>query len=363
MIKKALQHELYQFWDLRRGKIPVFLVGATAGWAIEQNVYYITKHWPNNSPFVLHRWPSKIPPAFCLGIVHFYSRYSLLTSRWPKPLKFCRVAGITWFHGDPGERNTKFGYLGDKLAQYLPHLKFVITSCALTAKKLLRWGVSKEKIKIVPLGVDVELFPSPTQEEKRIAKQKFGIPRDSICIASFQKDGIGWGDGLEPKLEKGPDIFLKVIERLRREYRLFVLLTAPARGYVIKGLNNLSVPYLHSFVEHHSDLVSYYHAADIYLITSREEGGPLALLESLSSGLPVVSTKVGMAPDVIIHGKNGFLADVEDVDALANKVATLADNPELRKQFAQKGRETAMKYSWAKVVTKLMDVYSECWKA
>jgi len=361
IFEKALWLTVGQGLDRLRGKVPIFLIGGIGKWAAAQDAYYMARYFPQESEFSFYRWPSRFPPPFCIGIVHFYSRYSLLTSRWPKPLRFYHAAVITWFHGDPGDKNSKFGILGEKLARYLPYLKYVVTSCTLTAEKLLRWGVPQGKLKVVPLGVDINLFRLPSIEEKTFARRKFGVPDEAICIASFQKDGVGWGEGLEPKLEKGPDVFLKVITILSREYPLFVLLTGPARGYVKRGLEKLNVPYHHSFVKQHSELLSYYHAADIYLITSREEGGPLALLESLASGLPVVSTKVGMAPDVICHGENGFLANAEDAEALASLVAELAEHSELQEKFAQEGYKTAINYSWDKIVRKLIkDVYSKC---
>ena len=50
------------------------------------------------------------------------------------------------------------------------------------------------------------------------------------------------GDGVEPKLVKGPDVFLKGVAKLAVDHRLFVLLTGPARGYVKRGLDAIGVP-------------------------------------------------------------------------------------------------------------------------
>jgi len=355
-------HIVVQQWIQRlRGKAPILLVGGIGTWATARDAYFMEKYFPKECGFSFFRWKSKFPPLFCLGIVHFYSRYSLLSSRWPKPLGLYHASVLTWFHGDPGDRKSEFGQLGEKLGRYLPKLNYITTSNRLTAEKLRKWGMPEDKLKIVPLGVDLTIFRPPSHTERILARQKFGIPHDAFCIASFQKDGVGWGEGLEPKLIKGPDVLLRVISYLSKSYPLFVLLTGPARGYVIKGLENLRVPYHHAFVDRYSELLTYYHATDIYLITSREEGGPLALLESLASGVPVVSTKVGMAPDVIKHGENGFLAEIEDAETLANLAAKLFDNPRLREKFKKKGYERVQHYSWSKVTNKLVEeVYLKC---
>lgn len=347
--------------DRLRGQIPILLVGGVGQWAAAQDAHYMEKYFPKECGFSFFRWQSKFPPPFCAGIVHFYSRYSLLTNRWPKPLAVYRASVLTWFHGDPGDRDSEFGQLGEELEKYLSKLNYITTSCGLTAEKLRRWGVPKNKLEIVPLGVDLGLFRPPTPEERILARRRFGIPQDALCIASFQKDGVGWGDGLEPKLVKGPDVLLGVIGHLSQSYPVYVLLTGPARGYVIKGLQRLKVPYHYAFVDQHNELLAYYHAADVYLITSREEGGPLALLESLATGLPVVSTKVGMALDVINHGENGFLAEIEDTETLASLVATLVDRSELRAKLAQDGYQTATRYDWGRTVKELISkVYSHC---
>ena len=110
-----------------------------------------------------------------------------------------------------------------------------------------------------------------------------------MVIGSFQKDGKGWGEGNEPKLIKGPD----------------VLLTGPARGYVKTGLESLKIPCKHLYLQDYREIGKYYQALDAYLVTSREEGGPKGVLESMASGIPLISTRVGQAQDLVKQGING----------------------------------------------------------
>ena len=77
-------------------------------------------------------------------------------------------------------------------------------------------------------------------------------------------------------------------------------------------------------------MVDYYNVLDLYLITSREEGGPKAILESWACGVPLVSTAVGMALDVIINEKNGFLAPIGSVEKITNYSDKLINDPALR---------------------------------
>ena len=54
------------------------------------------------------------------------------------------------------------------------------------------------------------------------------------------------------------------------------------------------------------------------VVPARQEGGPKALLEAMASGVPLVTTRVGQAPELVEHGSNGWLVDVDDVESLAD---------------------------------------------
>jgi glycosyltransferase involved in cell wall biosynthesis len=122
-----------------------------------------------------------------------------------------------------------------------------------------------------------------------------------------------------PKLIKGPDVLLAAAERLReRVPELWFLLTGPSRGFVAAGLGRLGIPYRHRFLPSTEAVVEAYHASDLCLVASREEGGPKAVLESMATGVPLVTTRVGQAVDLVRHGVDGFMVEVEDADGLAD---------------------------------------------
>jgi glycosyltransferase involved in cell wall biosynthesis len=220
------------------------------------------------------------------------------------------------------------------------------TSCNIARDKLIEFGIPKEKITVIPLGVSLNVFSVPTSQQKESVRSKLGISKGKVVIGSFQKDGDGWGRGLKPKLIKGPDIFCDVIEQLQKQYDLFVLLTGPARGYVKGRLEKAGVPYLHHFLTSLDELAEYYKAIDLYIVASRQEGGPKSILESLASGVPLVTAKVGMAPDVITDGVNGFLTSVGDVGEIAKKASYIIENRDLRNEFRVNGLKTVKNYDW-----------------
>ena len=83
-----------------------------------------------------------------------------------------------------------------------------------------------------------------------------------------------------------------------------------------KELERIGLPYRHVHFGSRDELVNAYHALNVYVVTSRQEGGPKAALESMASGAPLVTTRVGQASELVLDEENGLLADVDDVEAL-----------------------------------------------
>lgn len=84
-------------------------------------------------------------------------------------------------------------------------------------------------------------------------------------------------------------------------------------------------------IENASSLNSQY---DVFLMTSQREGGPTSVLEAMLIGTPIVSTNVGVIPDVIQNGNNGFIAPIKDYKVLAKKIDLLLLDENLQKKFS-----------------------------
>jgi glycosyltransferase involved in cell wall biosynthesis len=151
---------------------------------------------------------------------------------------------------------------------------------------------------------------------------------------------------------KGPDVLLAAAERLReRVPELFFLLTGPARGYVKQGLDGLGIPHRHLLLPDVESLSQAYHAIDVCLVSSRDEGGPRAVLEALATGVPLVTTRVGQAADLVRHGENGWMVPIEDAEGLAIWTIHVADarSDELER-VSRAGRATAEENSYEALV-------------
>jgi len=326
----------------------LFYVIESADWVIKQVGIDITTNLNNQK--LLKTRTTTTYRGIHNQIIHLGSRNLFLSNTWKKIDSSNKIV-FTWYHGDKKDKNP------DNLAMIkaLPHASkkadIVHTSCTISKKKLIEWGVPEDKIVVVPLGVDLNLFKAVTEAQKNTIRKELGLPLDKIIIGSFQKDGFGWGAGLEPKWVKGPDIFVDVIDKLKKDNDdIFVLLTGPARGYVKKELDRIGVPYKHFFLKNYLVIPKYYNALDLYLVTSRVEGGPKAILEAMATGIPVVSTKVGMAPDIIKEGYNGFLAEIGDVAALSEKASKIIENKYIANHLVKNALKTVKDYSWEKIV-------------
>ncbi len=227
--------------------------------------------------------------------------------------------GFSYFHGLPNMGEPVFDQIYATLAKHHDRVSRIQASHIQMRDVILQTGINPEKIFLIPIGINLDFFPFYDMKIKNRMRDELNIPQSAFVVGSFQKDGNGWAEGLEPKLVKGPDVFLSVIGKLKTYIpELHVLLSGPARGYVKAGLEGMSVPYSHVYLNSYPEIGKLYQALDLYLVTSRQEGGPKAVLESMASGVPIVSTRVGQAMDLIQHGQNGWLTEVLDVEAMAD---------------------------------------------
>jgi len=225
--------------------------------------------------------------------------------------------GFSYYHGLPNTGEPLFDQIYAALMKHHRRVSRIQVSHAQMRDIVLQTGIEPAKVHLIPIGVNLDYFPIQNNETKIHAREKLSIPQSAFVIGSFQKDGVGWDEGLEPKLIKGPDVFLSVIGKLKTQIpELHVLLSGPARGYVKAGLESMQVPYSHFYLDSYPQIGQLFQALDLYVVTARQEGGPKAILESMASGVPIISTRVGQAMDLIEHEQNGWLANVEDSEAI-----------------------------------------------
>lgn len=246
---------------------------------------------------------------------------------------------LNFFHGGPSD-GVEFSDRFLELLRVKDKIRGIRVTNSDIADQLEASQLSKN-IAIIPLGVEINQHSLRSETERVQFRSDMNIPLDAMIIGSFQKDGAGWDDGDIPKLEKGPDILVDTLLWLRKSgVTVHALLTGPSRGYVTNRLSQESIPFTYlGFVEL-EEVKQLYGFIDCYLVSSRLEGGPRAILETLASGRPVVSTKVGQASQILFGTNFGRVVDslsAEDLGvALIEQMNTWDDqvHPQLARLHA-----------------------------
>jgi glycosyltransferase involved in cell wall biosynthesis len=317
----------------------LFVVGDDIGWSIDDDRARLIATAKRLEYDVA---PSRWARFARRQSVFAHEHFGALQPRW---LSSSHRLGLSYFHGRPGTPGyPEFDRAYNALRGHASRVDRVQVTHDEMEELVLSAGVAPAKVFRIPIGVDLERLPLGDVETRRAARKELGVPEAAFVVGSFQKDGVGFGAGLEPKAVKGPDVLVAVLARLGLP-ELFVLLTGPARGYVSGELARVGVQYRHVHLPSRDDLARAYHALDAYLVTSRQEGGPKSVLEAMATGVPLVTTRVGQAPEVVDDGRNGLLADVDDVDGLLDALKRLHEDTALRERLRAEGRPTAEAYA------------------
>jgi len=195
-------------------------------------------------------------------------------------------------------------------------------------------GIDPRYVHFVPNGVDVEQFqPRPSRDGA--LRRRFGIGPTTPLV--------GFVGRLSP--EKGPDVFLRSALSVRAQLPQAAFLIV-GEGQMLKQLQTFVRRFelagaVH-FAGSQDDMPSVYNELDVVVSSSHSEAMPLAVMEAMASGLPVVACKVGGIPDLIEHGVSGWLADDADYESLALRVVALLQDEDLLLRAGRAARARAL---------------------
>jgi glycosyltransferase involved in cell wall biosynthesis len=320
----------------------LFLVGEGAGWVIDEELASVGRLARLAGVRVADRRLLSLSQG---QAVLYGSHFTLLAEPWRPPP---HLLGTTYFHGRPGTPGMPdFDEPYRLLRAHHEELHRIQVSHSELEAIVLESGIDPAKVFRIPIGIEPAHFTPVTPELRREARRTLGLPDGAFVVGSFQKDGVGWGEGDTPKLVKGPDLLADALERVHRDVpELHVLLSGPARGYVRGRLERAGIPVVHRLREHYADVGPLYHALDAYLVSSRQEGGPKAVLESMASAVPLVTTRVGQAMDLVRHRENAYLVEPEDVEGMAAWLVHVAGRPAELDALAAAGLATVAEHTY-----------------
>ncbi|HVP18178.1 MAG TPA: N-acetyl-alpha-D-glucosaminyl L-malate synthase BshA [Spirochaetia bacterium] len=152
-------------------------------------------------------------------------------------------------------------------------------------------------------------------------------------------------------------IFARVREKMNA--RLVLVGDGPEYGRTRELVESLGLEGFVHYVGVVDEVAPLLKAADVLLLPSETESFGLVALEAMASGVPVVATDVGGLPEVVVHGKTGFLAPVGDIDAMAGYCLQLLQDCPTLKRFARAARKRAADFDYRVIVPQYEAVYEK----
>lgn len=206
----------------------------------------------------------------------------------------------------------------------------------------LRESGCTSTLKVVKLGVDTDKFKPP--EDKLESKKKIKISPNKFVIGYIGRISK----------EKNVHTLLKAFKELQDQKNLHLLLVGDGTKSQVKPFKSLSNCTITGFV---NDVEKYVQAMDLFVMPSMTETTSFATLEAMSTGLPVISSKVGFIKTYLTKDHNGVFFAKNSSHMLAMKIEKLRENPELREKLGENARRTiTYSFSWKKSIDKLKEI-------
>jgi glycosyltransferase involved in cell wall biosynthesis len=201
---------------------------------------------------------------------------------------------------------------------------------------LVALGVAPaERFVVVRLGVELGERVTGEQDGRTESRRYLGIGPERFAV--------GWIGRMTPV--KRTDDVLVAFKQLREtgvDAVLCLVGDGPDRPQLEQRAHELGVIRDTLFLGYQEDVAPFYAAFDALILPSSNEGTPVSAIEALAAGRPVVATRVGGVPDVVQEGEDGFLVEPGATDDLAERLARLAREPELRERMGRAGRDRVL---------------------
>lgn len=211
--------------------------------------------------------------------------------------------------------------------------------------------IDKQRLVVIPNGID--LSPMHHMLDSGTAKERLGLSANDPIIGCIGR--------LEP--QKGHHFLLEALSLLRKERgdspHLIIVGEGSQRHRICDIIASENLQDRVHLLGSRRDIPEILAAFDIFVLPSLWEGLPLALLEAMAAGVPVIASAVGGIGEVLNHGEYGIALPPGDVHALYSAIAGLLDTPEKRVNLGQRGaKRVVQNYSAASMVHQLEEIYS-----
>ncbi len=215
----------------------------------------------------------------------------------------------------------------------------IVANCQAAASRLLAEGVPRGKVRVIHNGVEVHSHRAP---DRRV------LPRRVVAVANLRR-------------EKGHDVLLRAAADVVCAFpdAHVELVGGGAELQALRTLaHELGLERVVSFLGHREDVRSRLDAADIFVLPSRSEAFPNAVLEAMAAGLPVIASDVGGVREVVRHAATGLIVPPGDPVALASAICRLMADPPLAHGLGDAARtEVTARYSFDRMIDQFEALY------
>jgi glycosyltransferase involved in cell wall biosynthesis len=329
-----LDHEAYEIRSLARYPIPT-LVRPVAPWSDIRALASLRDAIRDFRPDVIHTHSSK---AGILG------RLAARLERVPAVVHTVHGFGFTPLQSAP--KRLLFKSVERLAARGTDH--FVMVSETDLDRGVEIGLFPRERATLIRAAVELEKFrPCGSGEEVR---GRLGLPPGARVVTQIGNF----------KPQKAPLDFVKVAEAVHRRFpqtRFVMVGDGPLKAEAERLTLSLGLGEAMTFCGWWDDIPGLLAATDVSVLTSRHEGLPCSVVESLAAGVPVVATAVDGTVEVVRPGVNGFLALAGDIRGLADHVCAILKKPELRRQLAAAAPEHLEDFDVGVMVRQQEDLY------
>jgi glycosyltransferase involved in cell wall biosynthesis len=235
-------------------------------------------------------------------------------------------------------------------AWYYNHCCTVISPTRSLAEGLATHGLKTVPV-IVPNPVDVEFFsPAASTAVKAQLKARFGIQGPALVYMGR----LSYEKSIDQVL-----MALAFVAKSKPDCALLVIGDGPETGRLKRQARDLGLVDRVFFTGYllGTELVEALRAGDIFVLASKSENMPLAVLEAMATGLPVVSVSSLGMKEIVVDGSNGFLLPPDRPQEMADRVVELIDDAAKRERFAGASRELSQQYSDVAAARRVAGIY------
>lgn len=212
-------------------------------------------------------------------------------------------------------------------------------------RELADIGVPPKHRHFIPNGVDASYYCPLSPDQKRALRMSLGFPDGPIIVYTGRFE-----------TEKRVNNLLQVWPKIKAYFpnATLVLVGAGSQMQSLKEQAQEGV----LFPGRVDNVLPYLQAADVFVLPSAREGLSNSLIEAMATGLPVIVTRVGGAPDIIEEGVNGFLIKPDDLESLNSTLRIVLESPDTRDKVGQAARrKVEEQYSLAAAADQLRELY------